>query len=565
MNDRPAPPNRREFLGTAGGLIAAGALGGGKVEAAARGAEPALVAHWPLKGDARDATGHGHHAENRGADLGAPGPGGEKSTAARFDGRGAFLEVPAGRAPRLGAGDFTLALRVHTEGSLDGLLGDIAARFDPAGRVGWSLGFSHSACTTSAANGRQLAFGIDRGSAPEWSDCGRPGRSVYTQALAVFDGRLYAGTCEPGGGESGHVYSYEGESNWSDCGSPDPCNAVAGLAEFDGRLYAGVSRYRLAGSSLTESSNPALGGKVYRHEGGKEWADCGKLGDAEAVGGMVVYKGELYASSTYSPGVFRYEGGTRWAPCGSGPGGKRVVALGVFQGHLYGTSYDGGRVYRYEGGADWSFAGEIPGATQTYGFASYEGNWYVSTWPKAEVWRFEGGDRWENCGRLGDELEVMGLAVYNGKMYGGTLPLARVDRYEGGTAWAPTGRVDLTPDVKYRRAWTFAQFDGRLFCGTLPSGRVHALKAGDCVTYDRAAAPGWRHVAAVRRGATLELYLDGAPAARADAGTLAGAGLDADAPLRLGAGPRSGLLGSLADVRLYSGALDPGAVRRLAD
>ena len=103
----------------------------------------------------------------------------------------------------------------------------------------------------------------------------------------------------------------------------------------------------------------------------------------------------------------------------------------------------------------------------------------------------------------------MGMAVHNGKLYAGTLPLAEVYRYDGGTRWTRTGRLDLTPDVRYRRAWSMAVFDGRLFCGTLPSGRVHALEVGQSVTYDRALPPGWKHLAAVREGGRLSLFVDG--------------------------------------------------------
>ena len=67
--------------------------------------------------------------------------------------------------------------------------------------------------------------------------------------------------------------------------------------------------------------------------------------------------------------------------------------------------------------------------------------------------------------------------------------------------------------MKYRRAWTMAQYQGRLFCSTLPSGRVHSLEAGPCVTHDRELAPGWQHVAAVKHGGVLRLYVDGKPVA----------------------------------------------------
>src|SRR5262249_33435807 len=79
------------------------------------GRDEGLIAHWPLAGDVRDHSGNGHHATNHGADLDAPGPDGKRGGAAGFDGRGAYLEVPGKRNLRLGKGDFSLAVWVHSE------------------------------------------------------------------------------------------------------------------------------------------------------------------------------------------------------------------------------------------------------------------------------------------------------------------------------------------------------------------------------------------------------------------------------------------------------------------
>ncbi len=39
--------------------------------------------------------------------------------------------------------------------------------------------------------------------------------------MASFKGTLYAGTCEAGKDETGHVYRYNDANKWIDCGSPD--------------------------------------------------------------------------------------------------------------------------------------------------------------------------------------------------------------------------------------------------------------------------------------------------------------------------------------------------------
>jgi hypothetical protein len=165
---------------------------------------------------------------------------------------------------------------------------------------------------------------------------------------------------------------------------------------------------------------------------------------------------------------------------------------------------------------------------------------------------------------LGDELEVMGMLVHNGHLYGGTLPLAAVFRYDGDRGWTKTGQLDTTADARYRRAWTMAAFDGRLFCSTLPSGRVHSLEAGPCVTFDRELPPGWQHVAAVKRGGVLQLYLNATRVAESRRFDSARLDLTNQAPLRIGAGSGDYFHGSLSDVRLYRRALSESEIHGLA-
>src|SRR5687767_269156 len=129
-----------------------------------------LIAHWKLAGDARDHSAGKHDAKNHGVDLKA-------GDSARLDGRGAHLEVADSDSLHLGAGDFTLALWVHTEDSLDDVIGDLVSKYDPARRVGFNLSVTHrQGVTHSQANFRQIHFGIDDGrqDQPEWLDHGRP-------------------------------------------------------------------------------------------------------------------------------------------------------------------------------------------------------------------------------------------------------------------------------------------------------------------------------------------------------------------------------------------------------
>ena len=140
------------------------------------------------------------------------------------------------------------------------------------------------------------------------------------------------------------------------------------------------------------------------------------------------------------------------------------------------------------------------------------------------------------------------MVLYNGKAYAGTLPLAAVYRYEEGSQWTLLRRLDLTPDVRYRRVWSMATYQGQLFAGTLPTGRVWSLRAGAMVTWDRRLPGGWRHVAAVKDGRQLRLFLDGKEVATTS--LQPGAyDLRNQEPLQIGFGAYEHFDGLMSDVR----------------
>jgi len=484
------------------------------------------------------------------------------------------LEIPAKDAPRLGTGEFTLAMWLRSDEVADRLPGDLISQYDPAKKRGFHLTLkSNPGATTNQANWRHLQFGIDDNRASEWQDCGRPGNATLAFGLAAHDGALYAGTCEPGKGESGRVYRFDGGQTWSDCGAPDTSNTVTALAVHEGRLYAGTGKYRLAGSSLAESENTTPGGRVFVYEGGTRWTDSGHLPETEAVGGFVVFKGRLHASSLYKPaGFFRHEGGARWTmlpvpqgidPRTSATGPKRVEALTVHEGFLYASSYDGGHVWRFDGSA-WTDCGRLGENTQTYSFAQYQGRLHVGTWPSGRVYRFEDIGQWTDVGRLGQEMEVMGMLVHNGRLLAGSLPLAEVYEHEGGDSWRLLRRLDHTPDVKYRRAWTMAEHDGRVFCSTLPSGRIFAFSAGRQAMWGRSLPSGWHHITATKSADRLTLHVDGQKVAEAVGFDASSWDLTSAAPLRIGNGMNGPLNGRLSDVRLYQRLLSADEIQALA-
>ena len=475
-----------------------------------RAEDRGLIGHWRFSGDANDASGRGNHGRAFAVDLTAPGPGGAPSGAARFDGKSSYVEVPASPALGLGKGDFTLAVWVHTEESLDDVLGDLVSKYDPAARRGlnWCIK-SGAGMTNSQANDRNVQFGIDAGTEPVWSDRGRPGNAVYVMAMAVHDGKLFVGTCEAGPGEAGHVYRYDGGSRWVDCGSPDRCNAVTSLAAFGGKLYAGTGRYRLAGSALPESTNANLGGKIVRYDGDGNWADCGRLPDVEAVGGMVGLPRRALRLVAVQAG--------RLLPL---PGGRLVAAMPAAR-----RRPPGRRPRRLQ----WaSLRGvvrlllRLPVRRQGLGGLPRPG----AVRPDVFVRGPRGGalrrDLAERAGVPVRSRRALGLGRPAGggeRGHGDGRPQRQALRRDaparGGLSLRRRHALDpdrpARPDP--RRALPPGVVDGRLRRASLlrhaPLGRVHALEVGQSVTLDRALAPGWKHLAAVREGGRLSLFVDG--------------------------------------------------------
>jgi dienelactone hydrolase len=515
-----------------------------------------LAYHWPLRGDLQNAAGKNGGLSSVGLDLKAIGPDGKPLGAAAFDGAASSVEGPA---LKLGKGDFSLAFRLHTDGETE-TAADLFSLYDAKARRGFHISLKTAAVMSCQPNFRQLQFGIDDNRLSSFVDCGRPGNSDITLALAVHEGHLYAGTHDSEPRDRGHVYRYAGGERWIDCGAPAR-GAVTALAAFEGQLYAGVSEFFPGAWDPVQSRDTTVPGRVYRYAGHFRWEDCGELSGRDSINGLVVFHGQLHAlTGGRSPRIYRLENGKKWTDCGS-PTNGLLAMLAVHGDHLYASGRDA-QVSRYDG-KRWEHAGNLYDvANRTTSFAVHQGQLHVGTWPYGTVHRMEDG--WTNLGRLGKEREVLGMMVHNGSLYAGTLPLAEVYRLDGGTKWTKLGRIDRTPDVKYRRAWTMAEFQGQLFVSALPSGKVFAFEAGRSVTWDHELPAGWRHVVAVRASGQLRLYVDGRFAAASTSFDPEQFDLTSDSRLKIGTGANDHFKGRLAEVRLYRRALTPGEIATLA-
>jgi hypothetical protein len=472
------------------------------------------------------------------------------------------VELPVEAVSKLGKGDFTISLWLML-GSAEPAGGDVLFAEDRQGN-GLSLAVvTRSGATSSLSSNRQLIFSLhDDSSDIGWIDQGRPGQAIYVHSLAIHEGSLYAGVCQPGESERGEVFRYELPNQWISVGAPDDSNAVTSLASFGGSLYAGTGKYRLTGSSLAESSNNHRGGRLYRRDQDGSWQPVGELLDADAVGGMVVFKNRLWVSSLYKPArLYSWDLKGVWKEERLPETDRRVESMAVHDGKLYATSYDNAHVYRFDGDS-WMDLGSVGENTQTYAFACYRRHLYVSTWPSGRVFRLSTADGWEDTGRLGDELEVMGLAVHRGRLWGGTLPRADVYSYREGGPWTKSGNVDATPAVKYRRAWTMAVHRGELFVGTLPSGHVWSTSVGQSVSGDHAFPDGWHHVSIRRAGPEISLWIDGEQAGRSTAIGDKRVSLENVHRLTLGQGDHYPFQGRMRNLKIHAASLSANDIKR---
>lgn len=540
-----------------------------------------LIAHWPLDSDCEARGGDALESRACNVEMRPAGPGAPGPTAAFFNGIDSQIVVPDHPRLHLGSSDFSIAVWLHTDAANGDVVGDVVSKFDPAARRGFGLGIVSNigVTTTAQANCRNIQFGIDQGRVDAaWTDRGRPGNAAKVMALHVSGGDLFAGTFELEADQTGHLWRYAGDRDWQDLGAtPDGSNAVPTVARHEGALYCGTGRYNPLGSCMGEARNPKPGGKVYRIESDGKWTDCGRpggddatpeekpvsgyeTGKADDVAGLTVFRGDLYCTSNHRRGAFRYEGGKDWRYIGPD---RRILSFTIFRRELY-ALINGGPVYRYREGADWEHCGGPATSSQTYSAATHYGELYVGTWPEGEVYRYDGGQAWAKVARLGYEREVMGMAAYNQKMYAGTLPMANVWRLDDG-GFTFMGNLDPTPTAFLRRVWSMAVYNGKLYGGTLPSGHVLSLGAGVVASCDRALPTGWRHLAAVRQGDRLRLYLDGQPAGESE--TFAGTDYDLTAAgreLTIGFGGHTWFHGAMSDLRLYDRPLAPAEAEALA-
>jgi len=553
--------------------------------------EPArILAQWKMSGDSKDSLGS-HHGESRDVEFVA-GREGRPATAAQFDGENSVIEVADHEDFHFDTSEFSIAVWVNTAQDLYSVVGDVFCKYDPHIRRGINLNICGSSPGYSGiGDAKNVQFGIDNGVNEDWTDCGRPNKTnPLICALAVFKGKLYAGIASASRPEDAcRVYRYAGGHDWEDCGrlGNNPLTVSAySMIVHRGELYAGTGTYDW------DKARGGIGGPshVFRYVGGTEWKDCGEFSKGFRTTSLASYKGRLYAGDDFAA-CYRYEADGKWSSCGRLGADWNVERMfnttAVFQGDLYAASLPG--IYRYSGETTWESIGQRPfGTTQVHKLQIYDRHLWAGTWPLGKVLRYEGKGEWSDRGQLGIEVdkvqinEVNDLAFFNGKLYAGVIPRGEVYRYERGTEWTRLRSLLLAPNYSptdvssWSRVPCMAPFQGRLFMGTgmcqgryyedlpIEAGRVYAMDAGRSVSYDDDLGAGWKHIAAVRERNVLKLYVNGQAVATSPSFDPSDYNVSTFNPLRIGLGEQNNFLGSMADLRIYRGALTAAQVKDLA-
>ncbi len=554
-----------------------------------------LLAHWRLAGGARDALGK-WHGTARSISYGS-GPTGAAGGAAIFNGRDSVIEVADAAPLRLWNRDFSIAARVRCTVPMRGVYGDIFSKFDTERRCGvnlWIAGSAPAYCGMS--DSRHVHFGIDDGYMGEWEDCGRPWPSnPLVPCLVSYRGELYGGLADADRPEDAcRVFRWAGDQRWEDCGrlGSDPSHlSVMSMFVHEDRLYAGTGIWDWGrADEVSKTTPPTALTRVFRYEGGTEWRDLGQVGRAARVFCMASFEGELYVGLDRGGGGGCFKlSGDRWVDCGVLDERDNFECLMPLGGVLYGASHSA--IYRYEGGTKWACIGRNPyGITQIHSMHVVGGRLAIGTWPQGYVLRYDGDGQWSIMGRLGLPEgegiplinEINALLLHNGKFYAGVLPKAQIYRYECDGHWTLLGnfasRADFDPAVcpSWNRVVSLTTHGGRLFAATGACqarawdvdpdetvGRVWACRMGQLVDHERDIGGAWTHVAAVRQGRSLRLYIDGVLSSESEAPL----GHDFDVanvrPISIGFGSTGHFDGAIADVRLYGGALDSADIARL--
>ena len=185
----------------------------------------------------------------------------------------------------------------------------------------------------------------------------------HIHTLAVYEGKLYAGT-----GDEGHIKVFDGVS-WSESFSTGQ-TAVWSLAEYDGKLFAGTYNHQ------THQGN------IYFFDG-TTW-QLHYASNEAIVRALAVYDNRLYAATGENGIVYVYDG-TSWTINYDTPE-SQIYSLAVFGNKLFAGGYSQGTIYVYDGNA-WAVS-YATGELGVLSMASFNNKLYAGTSTNGKLFEF---------------------------------------------------------------------------------------------------------------------------------------------------------------------------------
>lgn len=411
---------------------------------------------------------------------------------------------------------------------------------------------------SSQGSASRLSFALDDNSSAVWEDCGFPNPESHyvSNSLTVFDGMLLAATTDSrtAAGRA-QIHRYLGGDRWESLGRPPGVDAhgIGPMVVHADELFVAPWTY----DWTVVQQLPLSFVHVYRLGRSGEWIDCGQPGECKRISALASFNGRLYASGDDDT-IHVHAGGRMWKVSKRLP--ANAHAMHVYDGRLWVGTLDPGRVWSFDG-ESWRDEGnpraDEDEASQLHSFVRIDGDLAVGSWPFGYVdRRNRTTGLWHSLGAPREATEINALQTYNGSLYAGSLPYAEISRYDGGEKWTMIRRLhapagwrpssvrdsgwqsrqemeaggDDVPSDDLMREWgratSMVEYDGRLYVSTgnctssykdsgedSRLGAVHAFSVGTVATSRMALAPGRHHVAAVRTGRTVRLFIDGVLAA----------------------------------------------------
>jgi hypothetical protein len=396
------------------------------------------------------------------------------------------------------------------------------------------------------------------GSTTSSFEAGSLGGTVTIHQLIVYKGQLYAAT----GNDSGIIYRYDGGTTWTNVGQPGSYARATSLAIYNGKLYAGTR-------------TPSSWGRVYRYEGDSTWTDVVGTELSGGIRKLAAINNTLYAFALGTDDIYRYDGGTTWTVICSFLACPPTYAVASHNGKLYQGGY-GSNVYRLNG-STWSSIGQPYNASQVWSLASYNGRLFAGNGTSLDVSYYnEGTGSWTWAGTPGTGNYVMSLVVYNGELYAaiGNSAGANLYVYKGGTSWADVGLRTGAPIL------SMAVYDGKLYTGSGQAGaisdegnsgdgKIYAFGTGAAIyASSTVLGAGFNHLFSTYNGSSLKFYLNGILVASSStsftASTTAGSLYIGGSAGSSGEGDGGeSFNGTLDDVRIYNRVLSAKEIRDL--